>query len=56
MDERMRRFLIAAAESVAIDFRGVSIVSRATGVYPGARLHVAWSELGNPYAFGGAIP
>ena len=31
VDERMRR-LIAAAESLAIDYGGISIVSRATGV------------------------
>src|SRR6202023_2504258 len=31
VDERMRR-LIAAAESLAIDYAGISIVSRATGV------------------------
>jgi hypothetical protein len=30
VDERMRR-LIAAAESLAIDYGGISIVSRATG-------------------------
>ena len=31
VDERVRR-LIAAAESLAIDYGGISIVSRATGV------------------------
>jgi hypothetical protein len=31
VDERMRR-LIAAAESLAIDYGGISVVSRATGV------------------------
>jgi hypothetical protein len=43
---RMRR-LIAAAESLAIDYGGVSIVSRATGV---SRRAIARGivELGNP--------
>ena len=46
VDERMRR-LIAAAESLAIDYGGISIVSRATGV---SRRAIARGivELGNP--------
>jgi hypothetical protein len=51
---RMRR-LIAAAESLAIDYGGVSIVSRATGV---SRRAIARGivELGNPpVPSGGAI-
>jgi DNA-binding phage protein len=54
VDERMRR-LIAAAESLAIDYGGVSIVSRATGV---SRRAIARGivELGNPpVPSGGAI-
>ena len=54
VDERMRR-LIAAAESLAIDYGGVSIVSRATGV---SRRAIARGivELGNPLVpSGGAI-
>src|ERR1700736_1935009 len=54
VDERMRR-LIAAAESLAIDYGGISIVSRATGV---SRRAIARGivELGNPpLPFGGAI-
>jgi DNA-binding phage protein len=54
VDERMRR-LIAAAESLAIDYGGISIVSRATGV---SRRAIARGivELGNPpVPFGGAI-
>jgi len=50
----MRR-LIAAAESLAIDYGGISIVSRATGV---SRRAIARGivELGNPpVPFGGAI-
>src|SRR6202140_3704886 len=45
-DERMRR-LIAAAESLAIDYGGISIVARATGV---SRRAIARGivELGNP--------
>ena len=42
VDERVRR-LIAAAESLAIDYGGISIVSRATGG-PGARLPVVSSK------------
>ena len=46
VDERMRR-LIAAAESLTIDYGGISIVSRATGV---SRRAIARGivELGNP--------
>ena len=46
VDERMRR-MIAAAESLAIDYGGISIVSRATGV---SRRAIARGilELGNP--------
>ena len=46
VDERMRR-LIAAAESLAIDYGGISIVARATGV---SRRAIARGivELGNP--------
>jgi hypothetical protein len=46
VDERMRR-LIAAAESLAIDYGGISIVSRATGV---SRRAIARGivEVGNP--------
>src|SRR6476660_436608 len=46
VDERMRR-LIAAAESLAIDYGGISVVSRATGV---SRRAIARGivELGNP--------
>ena len=54
VDERMRR-LIAAAESLAIDYGGISIVSRATGV---SRRAIARGmvELGNPpVPSGGAI-
>jgi DNA-binding phage protein len=54
VDERMRR-LIAAAESLAIDYGGISIVSRATGV---SRRAIARGivELGNPpLPSGGAI-
>ena len=54
VDERMRR-LIAAAESLAIDYGGISIVSRATGV---SRRAIARGivELGNPpMPSGGAI-
>ena len=54
MDERMRR-LIAAAESLAIDYGGISTVSRATGV---SRRAIARGivELGNPpVPSGGAI-
>src|SRR5246500_5542283 len=54
VDERIRR-LIAAAESLAIDYGGISIVSRATGV---SRRAIARGivELGNPPApSGGAI-
>src|SRR6202030_399304 len=54
VDERMRR-LIAAAESLAIDYGGISIVSRATGV---SRRAIARGivELGNPpMPAGGAI-
>ena len=48
VDERMRR-LIAAAESLAIAYGGISIVSRATGV---SRRAIARGivELGNPPA------
>ena len=48
VDERVRR-LIAAAESLAIDYGGISIVSRATGV---SRRAIARGivELGNPPA------
>jgi hypothetical protein len=54
VDERMRR-LIATAESLAIDYGGISIVSRATGV---SRRAIASGivELGNPPPpSGGAI-
>src|SRR5258708_29945208 len=54
VDERMRR-LIAAAESLAIDYGGISIVFRARGV---SRRAIARGivELGNPpVPFGGAI-
>src|SRR6202795_5352588 len=54
VDERMRR-LIAAAESLAIDYGGISIVSRATGV---SRRAIARGivELGNPLVpSGGAV-
>ena len=54
VDERMRR-LIAAAESLAIDYGGISIVSRATGV---SRRAIARGivESGNPpVPLGGAI-
>jgi hypothetical protein len=54
VDERMRR-LIAAAESLAIDYWGISIVSRATGV---SRRAIARGivELGDPEMLsGGAI-
>src|SRR5271154_1585042 len=54
VDERMRR-LIAAAESLAIDYGGISAVSRATGV---SRRAIARGlvELGNPpVPSGGAI-
>src|SRR5580692_1466814 len=46
VDERMRR-LIAAAESLAVDYGGISVVSRATGV---SRRAIARGivELGNP--------
>ena len=55
VDERMRR-LIAAAESLAIDYGGISIVSRATGV---SRRAIARGivELGNPAVpSGGSYP
>ena len=54
VDERMRR-LIAAAESLAIDYGGISIVSRATGV---SRRAIARGivELGNPAAFRRSYP
>jgi hypothetical protein len=54
VDKRMRR-LIAAVESLAIDYGGISIVSRATGV---SRRAIARGivELGNPpVPSGGAI-
>ena len=54
VDERMRR-LIAAAESLAIDYGGISIVARATGV---SRRAIARGivELSNPpVPSGGAI-
>src|SRR5208282_3184311 len=54
VDERMRR-LIAAAESLAIDYGGISIVARATGV---SRRAIARGivELGNrPVPSGGAV-
>jgi hypothetical protein len=44
VDERMRR-LIAAAESLAIDYGGISIVSRATGVLSNAKLIVRLAKL-----------
>src|ERR1700736_4108176 len=54
VDERMRR-LIAAAESLAIDYEGISIVSGATGVSRGA-IARGIVELGNPpVPFVGAI-
>src|SRR6266404_1781538 len=54
VDERMRR-LLAAAESLTMDYGGISIVSRATGV---SRRAIARGivELGNPpVPSGGAI-
>ena len=54
VDERVRR-LIAAAESLAIDYGGISIVSRATGV---SRRAIARGivELDNPpVPSGGAV-
>ena len=55
VDERVRR-LIAAAESLAIDYGGISIVSRATGVSRRAiaRGIVELDEA--PSAFGGSCP